>query len=63
MTHASIPAEMRRTLGIGDGLIRLSVGLEDEDDLWEDLARGFSAAAKVLGRLIAGPALGYRPPR
>jgi len=44
MTHASIPAETRRALGIADGLIRLSVGLEDEGDLWDDLERGFSAA-------------------
>ena len=33
MTHASIPPEVRRTLGIEDGLIRLSVGIEDADDL------------------------------
>jgi cystathionine beta-lyase/cystathionine gamma-synthase len=45
MTHASVPAESRRALGIGDGLIRLSIGLEDEGDLAEDLERGFSAAA------------------
>jgi cystathionine beta-lyase/cystathionine gamma-synthase len=44
MTHASIPAETRRALGIADGLIRLSVGLEDVDDLWADLERGFAAA-------------------
>jgi cystathionine beta-lyase/cystathionine gamma-synthase len=44
MTHASIPAEARRALGIGDGLIRLSVGLEALDDLWGDLERGFFAA-------------------
>jgi cystathionine beta-lyase/cystathionine gamma-synthase len=44
MTHASIPAENRRALGIADGLIRLSVGLEDVDDLWGDLERGFAAA-------------------
>jgi len=44
MTHASIPAENRRALGIADGLIRLSVGLEDEGDLWDDLERGFAAA-------------------
>lgn len=42
MTHASLPAEARRTLGIGDGLIRLSVGLEDVEDLREDLERGLS---------------------
>jgi cystathionine beta-lyase/cystathionine gamma-synthase len=45
MTHASVPAESRRALGIGDGLIRLSVGLEDVEDLADDLARAFSAAA------------------
>jgi cystathionine beta-lyase/cystathionine gamma-synthase len=44
MTHASLPAEARRALGIGDGLVRLSVGLEDVDDLWDDLGRGFAAA-------------------
>ncbi|MFC2949089.1 bifunctional cystathionine gamma-lyase/homocysteine desulfhydrase [Virgibacillus sediminis] len=37
MTHASIPAERRRELGISDGLIRISVGIEDGDDLIEDL--------------------------
>lgn len=44
MTHASIPADARRALGIGDGLLRLSVGLEDLGDLRADLARGFAAA-------------------
>lgn len=47
MTHASIPAESRRALGIGDGLIRLSVGLEDVGDLRTDLEAGFAAAAKT----------------
>jgi cystathionine gamma-lyase len=37
MTHASIPPERRRALGIGDGLIRLSVGIEHVDDLIADL--------------------------
>ncbi len=37
MTHASIPAERREELGITDGLIRISVGLEDAEDLLEDL--------------------------
>ncbi|MES2340367.1 MAG: cystathionine gamma-synthase [Pseudomonadota bacterium] len=37
MTHASIPADTRRRLGIHDGLIRLSVGIEDADDLIADL--------------------------
>lgn len=37
MTHASVPAEDRAKLGISDGLIRLSVGIEDIDDLLADL--------------------------
>ena len=43
MTHASVPPESRRALGIADGLIRLSIGLEDVGDLKEDLSRGFAA--------------------
>ncbi len=37
MTHASIPAETRQARGIDDGLVRLSVGIEDVDDLLQDL--------------------------
>ena len=37
MTHASLPAAMRASLGIGDGLIRLSVGIEDAQDLIDEL--------------------------
>jgi cystathionine gamma-lyase len=37
MTHASVPPEVRATLGIDDGLVRLSVGIEDADDLIADL--------------------------
>jgi len=37
MTHASIPKEEREALGITDGLLRLSVGIEDADDLIADL--------------------------
>jgi len=39
MTHASIPAPQREKLGIADGLVRLSVGVEDCDDLIADLAQ------------------------
>jgi len=39
MTHASLPAQVRAELGIGDGLVRLSVGVEDVEDLIEDLAQ------------------------
>ncbi|MBQ4462896.1 MAG: PLP-dependent transferase, partial [Eubacterium sp.] len=37
MTHAAIPAEVRQKVGIVDELIRLSVGIEDVDDLIADL--------------------------
>jgi cystathionine gamma-lyase len=37
MTHASIPAEIRARIGVDDGLVRLSVGVEDVDDLIADL--------------------------
>lgn len=37
MTHASIPQQVREEQGIADGLIRLSVGIEDTDDLVADL--------------------------
>ena len=37
MTHASIPSEIRKILGISDGLVRLSVGIENVEDLIEDL--------------------------
>jgi cystathionine gamma-lyase len=44
MTHASIPKEVREQLGIYDNLIRLSVGIEDCDDLIADLEKAFSKA-------------------
>jgi len=43
MTHASIPPEQRAQLGIGDGLIRLSVGIEHLEDQREDLRRALAA--------------------
>ena len=43
MTHASLPVALRSELGIGDSLVRLSVGLEHIEDLWNDLARGLRA--------------------
>lgn len=42
MTHASIPADRRAELGITDGLVRISVGIEDVEDLIEDLAQALS---------------------
>jgi cystathionine beta-lyase/cystathionine gamma-synthase len=43
MTHASIPPDVRRRIGIDDGLVRLSVGIEDPDDLVEDLSNALQA--------------------
>jgi cystathionine gamma-lyase len=43
MTHASVPKERRLKLGISDSLIRVSVGIEDVEDLVQDLNRGFKA--------------------
>uniref|UniRef100_A0A1L8EC44 cystathionine gamma-lyase n=1 Tax=Haematobia irritans TaxID=7368 RepID=A0A1L8EC44_HAEIR len=47
MTHASVPAEDRKKLGITDSLIRLSVGLEDVDDLIADISDALKVAQKV----------------
>ena len=44
MTHASMPPERRAALGIGDGLIRLSVGIEAEADILADLEQALAAA-------------------
>jgi cystathionine beta-lyase/cystathionine gamma-synthase len=44
MTHASVPAEDRARIGITDGLVRISVGIEDSDDLIADLEQ---ALAKI----------------
>jgi cystathionine beta-lyase/cystathionine gamma-synthase len=43
MTHASIPADIRQARGVDDGLVRLSVGIEEVDDLREDLTRALRA--------------------
>ena len=42
MTHASIPAEIRAARGVDDGLVRLSVGIEDVEDLRQDLHRALA---------------------
>lgn len=42
MTHASVPAEARQQLGITDGLVRVSVGIEDADDILADLDQALS---------------------
>jgi len=50
MTHASMTPEARQKAGIGDGLIRLSVGIEDPEDLVEDLFQALEASSRVNGR-------------
>ncbi|HEX9240853.1 MAG TPA: cystathionine gamma-synthase [Anaeromyxobacter sp.] len=47
MTHASVPPATRAALGISDGLIRASVGIEHPDDLLADLGRGLDAAGRA----------------
>jgi len=42
MTHASVPLDKRQALGIDDSLIRLSVGIEDLEDLVADLKAALS---------------------
>jgi len=51
MTHKSIPVEKRRAAGVADSLIRLSVGLEEADDLIKDLEQALNA---VEAKLSAG---------
>jgi methionine-gamma-lyase len=45
LTHRLVEPEVKAELGITDGLLRLSVGLEDVEDLWDDLARALGGAA------------------
>jgi cystathionine gamma-lyase len=47
MTHATIPAETRAKLGIGDALVRLSVGVEDVEDLRADLKHALAAVPRA----------------
>lgn len=52
MTHKSIPAEKRKSAGIKDSLIRLSVGIENADDLIEDLKQAF-VTPSTRGELVS----------
>ena len=47
MSHLRTAPEVKARLGITDGLLRFSVGIEDEPDLVADLAKGFEAAAEA----------------
>jgi cystathionine beta-lyase len=52
MTHKSIPAEKRRTAGVADSLIRLSVGLEEAEDLIQDLEQAFAKITEKTNQLV-----------
>jgi methionine-gamma-lyase len=47
MTHATYTPEERAAHGISEGLVRLSVGLEDADDILADIAQALDTAAKA----------------
>ena len=47
MTHAAIPAEVREKVGITDGLIRLSIGIEDKDDILADVEGAITASREA----------------
>ena len=48
MTHASVPIDQRELLGIGDNFVRLSIGLENADDLINDLNQALTKAVICL---------------
>ncbi|GGK24217.1 cystathionine beta-lyase MetC [Caldalkalibacillus thermarum] len=56
MSHAAMPKEAREQRGITDGLLRLSVGLEDVHDLMDDFERAFKALRKERGVTAIGTA-------
>ena len=47
-THADIPEEIRRAVGVDDRLLRFSVGLEHGDDILEDLRQAIEAAEREI---------------
>jgi cystathionine beta-lyase/cystathionine gamma-synthase len=53
MTHASVPREIREKRGVVDGLIRLSVGIEDADDLIADLEQAVQQLDTKASRLTS----------
>src|SRR5690606_25056686 len=54
LTHRGIDPAVRLASGIADGMLRLSPGLEDVEDLWADLRRGLDAAADALRSIARG---------
>ena len=58
MSHASIPAEVRQARSLATDLVRLSVGIEDVDDLLADLDRAFEHAGCRVGAANRGAEVG-----
>jgi cystathionine beta-lyase/cystathionine gamma-synthase len=56
MTHADVPPEHRRRVGIADGLVRLSVGLEEPSDIIADLDQAIAAASETRTQVKGGAA-------
>jgi cystathionine gamma-synthase/methionine-gamma-lyase len=50
-SHRQVSAQVREALGIGDGLVRLSIGIEDAEDIISDLAQALGRVAGEGGRL------------
>lgn len=53
MTHAAIPREVREKVGITEGLIRLSVGIEAKEDIFADLRQAIVKAAQAAGKTVS----------
>jgi cystathionine beta-lyase len=51
MTHKSIPADKRRAAGVADSLIRLSVGLEEVDDLIHDIEQALNKTQTFIAEI------------
>ena len=47
MSHAAMPSDVKDRLGISEGLLRYSVGIEDIEDLWKDLDTALSGAHRI----------------
>ena len=58
MTHGDVPIEQRQAAGITDGLVRLSIGLEDADEIIADLLRALDASLAA----VAAPESGAEVP-
>jgi len=58
MTHADVPPEHRRRVGIADGLVRLSVGIEEPRDVIADLEQAINSASGIARVAVAAGAEG-----